>query len=226
MKLVNNNIETLPIDMILVLLKLLIVESFQDFYNFFIAWARTQRTSAIVILLESMPLRDLYKFRIGSPSDVTCFDRFFRISEQLRINDGIFYARCRHIVTGGGNIENHLTILDDLASTGQLLYMVGKFIFKNLYKTRDTSRCMLEDVAAIRSLPYYRMNIVPALAQIRNIKESVEIRNNLPEICIVALCPNHSIGLELSGHDLSGLTEECLFCNIAALLNVITKNAM
>lgn len=84
MKLVNNNIETLPIDMIVVLLKLLVIEIFQDFYNFFIAWARTQWTSAIVLLLESFPLRDLYNFhQFGSPSDVTCFDQFFRFSEQL-----------------------------------------------------------------------------------------------------------------------------------------------
>lgn len=104
--------------------------------------------------------------------------------------------------------------------------MVGKFIFKNLYKKQDTSLSILEDDVAIRSHPFYRMSIAPALTQIISIKLSIGVCNNVPEIYIVALCPKHSMVLELPGRNMPGLTEECLFCNIAALFNVFTKNAM
>lgn len=224
MKLVGNNIETLSIDMIVTLLKLLVVESFQDFYNFFIAWARTQRTSAIILLLESFPLRDLYKYRqLGTPSDLTCFDMFFRITEELRINDAIFYARCRHILTGEGNMENHFAVLDDLASTGQLLYMVGRFILKNLYKKLDTSATTLEDYTAIQSHPYYRMNIASALTQIQKIKQSVVVSHTGPQIYFVALCLIHSTVNEVPPI-MHGITKECVFCNITTLLNRFMKN--
>ncbi|KAK1387916.1 hypothetical protein POM88_016094 [Heracleum sosnowskyi] len=155
MKSENNNVGTLPIDMIVTLMKLLVVESFKDFFNFFIAWARTQR------------------------------------SEQLRINDAIFYGRCRDIVCGAGNIERHFTVLGEMASTGHFLYVVDLFVLRNLYKKQRSSVSTVDDLKARRSHPHYRM----------------------------------SIGSVVNGCNGCGMIQECLFCDIATLLNVLTNNS-
>ncbi|KAK1382509.1 hypothetical protein POM88_020244 [Heracleum sosnowskyi] len=226
MKPVNNNVGTLPIDMIVTLLKLVVVESFQDFFNFFIAWARTQRRSAIVALLEYFPLRDIYQYRqIGGPSDSPYFDRFFRISEQLRINDAIFYGRCRDIVCGAGNIERHFTVLGEMAETGHFLYVVGLFVLRNLYKNQRSSVSTVDDLKALRSHPHYRMSIVRALKDLRSIYWTMVVCNRAPELYIQATCCLHSLDSKgvLDGCNGCGMVQECLFCDIATLLNVFTN---
>lgn len=119
MRIVNNNIESLPIDVILVLLQLLLAGGFENAFNFFIAWARTQRPSVIYSLLKEFPLRLVYKFgALGSDGDKASFDRFFLIAERLGIPDAILYRRCTDILRGVGNIDLHLTTLNGLGRNG------------------------------------------------------------------------------------------------------------
>ncbi|KAK1383680.1 hypothetical protein POM88_021415 [Heracleum sosnowskyi] len=227
MKSENNNVGTLPIDVIVTLMKLLVVDSFKDFFNFFIAWAQTQRRSVIIVLLDNFPLRDLYKFRqIGGPSDATYFDRFFRIGEELRINDAIFYGRCREIVCGFGNIERHFTVVDEMAMTGQFLYMVGKFVLRNVYKKQRSSVSTVDDLKCLRSHPHYRMSITRALKVLQSIYWTMVVCNSAPKVDIQATCGLHTLdskALLLNGSNGCGMIEDCLFCDIATLLNVFTN---
>lgn len=59
---VNNNIETILIAIISMLMQLLLEERFERCFNFFITWARTQRPPLILFLLEGHPVLDMYKF--------------------------------------------------------------------------------------------------------------------------------------------------------------------
>ncbi|KAK1351312.1 hypothetical protein POM88_054476 [Heracleum sosnowskyi] len=136
--------------------------------------------------------------RQGHPKDVHASTSGAIYSEQLRINDGIFYARCRDIVCGVGNIERHLTVLDHLASSGQLLYMAGKFFFTIVYKNESTSVDMLRDLLAIRSHPYYRKGITTSLTHIRSIKICVVVSNTGPIFDIEALCPLHFMVVDMT----------------------------
>ncbi|KAK1387911.1 hypothetical protein POM88_016089 [Heracleum sosnowskyi] len=62
MKSENNNVGTVPIAMIVTLMRLVVVESFKDFFSFFVAWAQPQRRSVVVVLLGYFPLRNVLQF--------------------------------------------------------------------------------------------------------------------------------------------------------------------
>lgn len=229
MKLENNNLGTLPLDLIVSLMKLVLGVRFKDFYNFFMAWAQTQRRPGIVLLLEHFPLRDVYNSRqVAATEDVNYFDRFFRIAEQLRIKDAIFYARCSDILCGVGNLERHLTVLDNLALSREFLYMIGNFVFKVLYKKQGMSARTLQELVAIRHHPYYRMSIAPSLTHLKSIKHSVAVSKISPEIYFGVTCAFHDMDLKRvqeNGVNVCGMSDECLFCHIAVMLNVFTTNS-
>ncbi|KAL1826127.1 hypothetical protein ACET3Z_012905 [Daucus carota] len=152
MRIENNNIATIPTDIVIVLLELLLAGGFQDFYNFFMAWSQTQRAVVITSLLEKYPLRTLYKYGCrGSPADMLCFDNFFRIAENLGIGDAILYRRCRAIIYGAGDIDAHFTVLDTLSGNNHFLAMVGNFILRSLYKQELVDAVDIEACCPIHS---------------------------------------------------------------------------
>ncbi|KAK1365938.1 hypothetical protein POM88_041499 [Heracleum sosnowskyi] len=57
MKAINNNIETLPTDIISLLMFLVLDGCFEKKNNLFVAWAMTQRPAAILSLLEGLSVR-------------------------------------------------------------------------------------------------------------------------------------------------------------------------
>ncbi|KAL8095118.1 hypothetical protein AgCh_036539 [Apium graveolens] len=76
MRLSNNNVESLPTDMVRLLMQNLVNSGFESAFNFFIAWARTKRAYVILALLEGFPLCSLYKYRDkDSDADKASFDR-------------------------------------------------------------------------------------------------------------------------------------------------------
>lgn len=130
MKIENNVLGSMSLDMIIVMMKRVLLGGFEDFFNFFKAWAQTKRVSDIVHLLEEFPVRELYPFRLaGSEADTISFDRFIKIGEALKISDAILYARCRDIICGVGNLDGHLFELNALGSCGYILSMIVTELF-------------------------------------------------------------------------------------------------
>lgn len=50
MKIENNDLGSMPLDMITLIMKSVLIGGFQDFFNFFIAWAQTKSLSDVLHL--------------------------------------------------------------------------------------------------------------------------------------------------------------------------------
>ncbi|KAK1357132.1 hypothetical protein POM88_050388 [Heracleum sosnowskyi] len=173
MRLTNNNIKTLPTDIISLLMFLVLNGGFENCFNFSVAWARTQRPAVIVSLLDGLPVRALYKFgNIGSDADKTCFYRFFRIVGDLGVADAILYRRCREIICGSGNIDGHFTVIAALARSGHFMQMVANFIVRNLYMV-DYDADVVEALLGIYQHPEYKNGLAAALTHVESIYTSV-----------------------------------------------------
>ncbi|KAK1387914.1 hypothetical protein POM88_016092 [Heracleum sosnowskyi] len=221
MKIENNNLGSLPIDMIIVIMKLLLSSGFEDFFNFLKALAQTQRMSAVIHLLEEFLVRDLYMPRIlATQSDVTCFNRFVGIGENLRIYDAILYARSRDIICGFGNIDGHLTEVDLLAANGHFLSMVGKFILGILYKKESCSDITVEAIVCIYKHPHNRRYILSALTHMRDMKSCIKVSSTAKDVDINPTCIIHPKVANALFTYTRKPADDCLFCNIAAMLNV------
>lgn len=57
-----DDIETLPTYIIGILMGLILVRGFESYFNFFVAWAKTQNPAVILSLLEGLHVRAMYKF--------------------------------------------------------------------------------------------------------------------------------------------------------------------
>lgn len=121
--------------MVILLMQYLLTWGFKSVFNFFIAWARTQRVPVIHALLEGFSICSLYKFGdMGCHADNECFDRFIHIAENLGIVDAILYRRCRVILCASRNIDSYFSALDALTCSGHYMYLVAKFIIRSLYR--------------------------------------------------------------------------------------------
>ena len=69
----SNNLQAMPFDILAVLLKLLLPFGFEAFYTFLKAWSQSERSNMIIRLLDSLPVRSLYKYgSVGTPADIAC----------------------------------------------------------------------------------------------------------------------------------------------------------
>ncbi|WOG95296.1 hypothetical protein DCAR_0414608 [Daucus carota subsp. sativus] len=226
MRIENNNIATIPTDIVIVLLELLLAGGFQDFYNFFMAWSQTQRAVVITSLLEKYPLRTLYKYGCrGSPADLLCFDNFFRIAENLGIGDAILYRRCRAIIYGAGDIDAHFTVLDTLSGNKHFLAMVANFILRSLYK-QGTNGATLQVLIRVLNHPNYQDLIGPAVNHLSDIHSYIIFPELVDAVDIEACCPIHSTCVKVSLENQCPYTQNCLFCNIALMVTVFTRKPL
>ncbi|KAK1398558.1 hypothetical protein POM88_008421 [Heracleum sosnowskyi] len=146
--------------------------------------------SAVIHLLEAFPVRDLYRPRILlTQSDVTCFNRFVGIGENLRIYDAILYARSRDIICGSGNIDGHLTQVDLLAANGHFLSMNRRYILS-------------------------------ALTHLRDMKSCIKVSSTVKDVDINPTCIIHPKVAKALFTYTRKPADDCLFCNIAAMLKV------
>ena len=87
-----SNLGHVPIDIIIIVMKKVVSVSFTDFFNLFKAWARAQRRSTVVRLMEALPLHDLYWYAdAGSAADTSSFRQFFGIAVDLGMDDAILF---------------------------------------------------------------------------------------------------------------------------------------
>ncbi|KAK1396107.1 hypothetical protein POM88_005970 [Heracleum sosnowskyi] len=217
----KNNVECLPIDMIITIMQLLLGSGFEGFFNFFIAWARSQRPCAIGSLIAEFPVCALYKFgAVGSVTDKLCFARFFRIAERLGNADAILYARCKAILRGEGSAEVHFTVLNGLANEGHFLSMIGNISLHNRYYP-DAYGEILRGLSAVFNHPYYNNFIVPALTDLRSLKTAISAIEIGHEAESVSGCPIHLIGLESGVNAGHGIRWGCLMCSISPIVNAL-----
>ncbi|WOG95127.1 hypothetical protein DCAR_0414429 [Daucus carota subsp. sativus] len=226
MRIENNNIATIPTDIVIVLLELLLVGGFQDFFNFFIVWSRTQREVVITSLLDKFPLRSLYKYGCrGSPADMLCFDNFFRIAENLGIGDAVLYRRSRAIIYGTGNIDGHFTVLDTLSANNHFLCMVGNFILRSLYK-QGNNVGTLQVLIRVVNHPNYQDFIVPAVNHLSDIHSYILFPELVDAVDIEACCPIHSTCVKVFLEEKCPPATNCLFCKIAFMLTVFARKPL
>lgn len=109
MKFGNNYLQSFPTALIVNIMHRVVSSGcFEDLFICFIAWSQAHRPIVIASLLEEFPLRGIYKFgKIGSVADKACFDHIFHIGDQLIVADEIIYIRCRNLLSGVGNIDDH-----------------------------------------------------------------------------------------------------------------------
>lgn len=219
----SSSLQSLSTEVISAMMPLLLSEGFEDFFNFFIAWARAQRPIVIVQLLNEFPLPTLYKLgQSGSPVDVACFDRFMHIGVRLRIPDAMLYTHCRDIFCGDGNIADHLVVLDRLASEGHFLSMVANFFFR-IFCQRNETVSTLHALLKIYNHPGYERKIAPAINYLQDIQFNVGVRKIVFKARVDACCPIHVMGPQLSFSMEIPMKEECLFCSIANMVNMVSS---
>ena len=145
------------------------------------------------------------------------------VAKEMVIGDAIVYQRCRNIFLGFGNTEVSYTALDELSSSAYFLAKIANWILKSIYR-RHTSLSALHALADIHRSPYYSRRIGPALASIKVIYSSIEGSLLVPAIEKKICCPIHSNG----GENLFLIdclqTELCLFCELACILNMFSRD--
>lgn len=216
----ENNVETLPNDVIIVIMKHLLGVGFESFFNFFISWARSQRPATISSLLLEFPVCTLWKFGIGGTvADRVCFDRFFSIAERLGNADARFYQRCISILRGSGSIQVHLQVLNGLAHEGHFLSMIGYTSLCYVYQVESAANTLM-GLSLIFSHPYYNNQIIPALGAIRAVKAGIGGTEAGHERDFENGCPGHGAGLVQFKAVGPMTSEECAICRIVEILNV------
>ncbi|KAK1396544.1 hypothetical protein POM88_006407 [Heracleum sosnowskyi] len=218
MRLVGNNVETLPTDIIGMLMEVLSAGGFEDCYNFFVAWARTQRPSAILALLNGLPLRAMYKLaNAGGASDKACFNRFFRIAKGLGVADAVLYERCRDMLCGWGSSEAHIISIGALADRGHFMSMVANFTVRLLYKQDSTVKTLqlLVDISEHRE---YKNGIGPVLVHLKSIFSVAEQSDEIRSECFGRVgCLIHSSANNVKPQNEHMIVQDCLFCLISGM---------
>ncbi|KAK1360976.1 hypothetical protein POM88_045450 [Heracleum sosnowskyi] len=225
MRLVGNNVETLPTDVIGILMEVLSAGGFEDCYNFFVAWARTQRSSAILALLNGLPLRAMYKLaNAGGEVDKACFNRFFRIAEGLGVADAVLYGRYRDILRGMGNTDAHIFTIGALADRGHFISMVANFTVRLLYK-QDSAVKTLKLLVDISEQREYKNGIGPVLVNLKSIFAATEQSDEVRSECFGTVgCLIHSSTNNVILEKEHIKVPDCLFCLISGMLNVFSTS--
>lgn len=196
MRLSNNNVESMPIDMVMLLMQYLLTFGFESVFNFFIAWCRTQRPPTIHMLLEGFPLRSLYKFcHMGSSADKACLDRFFRIAANLGFADAIVYRSCRAVLSASRDIDNHISALGAVACGGHYMSLAANFIAQSLYQ-------------------YEGHEIATALTHLGSLFSSVGCPEDVAEARARPVCPIHPTDINMVPQSNGVVLKGCLFCTI------------
>lgn len=181
MKFANNNIETLPLDVIVMLMELLSASGFENCFNFFVAWARTQRPAVIMSLLEGLPLHSMLKFgNMGGDADKACFQRFINIAANLGFADAILHRGLREILYGHGNIGASVAAINGLADNGHFVSTIARFL------------------VTICQHPDYITGLVPAFNHLGAIYSSLRSRQIRTESSVELGCPIHSSDREIA----------------------------
>ncbi|KAL8134686.1 hypothetical protein AgCh_009641 [Apium graveolens] len=182
---------------------------FKSCFNFFLAWARTQRQPAILSLFAGLPVRSMYKFSTeGVDANKASFSRFMQIAENLGV---ILYHKCLGILRGLGNFEADFTALDGLEATGHFGAMVANFILRTLYK-QETSRTTIRALVCIFYHPTFKSAIGPVLTDLRHIYVVAGCPEVIAESSLVGGCPIH-VTYQNPG---------CFFCATKKMLNIFS----